>query len=329
MAEWGQPGYRARQIWHAVYRRGALDPAALTELPEALRLRLETDYAIRSLTETARQVSRDGRATKLLLSTDTGDPVEAVLMRYDRRRTACISSQSGCGMGCSFCATGQLGLLRNLSAGEIVEQVLLLSRDEPLTNVVLMGMGEPFHNYDASLEAVDRMIDPEGLRLGARRITISTVGIVPMIRRFTEERRQVNLAVSLHAATDELRDRLVPINRRYPLPELIEACRDYVRQTRRRLSFEWALIEDVNDGPEQAQALARWLKGMLCHVNLIPLNPTRGYDGRAPEAGRAEVFRTALKSRGIECTLRLRRGIDIQAGCGQLAGRANAGAGAA
>lgn len=324
MAGWGEEPYRARQIWNAVYRRGVDHPSALSDLPSGLRRRLDEAFTFRSLLETARQSSRDGRTTKLLLSTTTGDPVEAVLMRYDRRLTACISTQSGCGMDCSFCATGQLGFRRNLSVGEIVEQVLALSHERPLTNVVLMGMGEPFHNYDASLSAIDRLTHPEGLRLGARRITISTVGLVPMIRRFTDERRQVNLAVSLHAATDELRDRLVPINRRYPLADLLEACRDYVRVTRRRLTFEWALIRDVNDGADQAQALAERVRALMCHVNLIPLNPTDGFGGHASDAERAEAFVQALKSRNIACTLRVRRGIDIQAGCGQLAGRSAA-----
>ncbi|HSR48915.1 MAG TPA: 23S rRNA (adenine(2503)-C2)-methyltransferase, partial [Anaerolineales bacterium] len=189
------------------------------------------------------------------------------------------------------------------------------------TNIVFMGMGEPFHNYEASLDAVNRLTDPEGLRFGARRITLSTVGIVPMIRRFTEERRQVNLAVSLHAATDALRDDLVPINRRYPLAELFEACRDYVRVTRRRLTFEWALIQNLNDGQDQARALVERIQGMLCHVNLIPLNPTQGFAGGAPDPARAEAFRAALAAAGLSVTLRVRRGIDIQAGCGQLAGR--------
>jgi 23S rRNA (adenine2503-C2)-methyltransferase len=317
---WGEPGYRARQIWRAVYQRGVDQPASLTELPLELRRSLEQAFAFRSLTEVAHKTSEDGRTTKWLLGrSDETARIEAVLMKYDRRRTGCISTQAGCGMGCSFCATGQMGFVRNLSPGEIVEQVLRLGRAQPLTNIVLMGMGEPFHNYDASLAAVDRLTDPEGLRFGARRITISTVGLAPQIRRFAAERRQVNLAVSLHAATDALRDQLVPINKRYPLEALRQACLEYLETTRRRLTFEWALIEGVNDGSEQAQALARWVRGMLCHVNLIPLNPTKGYAGRATETQRAEAFRSVLTAQGIPNTLRVRRGIDIQAGCGQLA----------
>jgi 23S rRNA (adenine2503-C2)-methyltransferase len=316
----GDPAYRARQLWRAIYQRGAEDPAALTDLPAPLRQALDREFRFRTLTSFDERTSADGRTTKWLFGRDEEEArFESVLMTYDRRRTACISTQSGCGMGCSFCATGQMGFARNLTTGEIVEQVLRLHRREPLTNIVLMGMGEPFHNYEASLAAVDRLIDPAGMRFGARRITISTVGLVPQIRRFAAERRQVNLAVSLHAATDELRDVLVPINRRYPLEALRSACREYLETTRRRLTFEWALIDGVNDGSEQAQALGRWLEGMLCHVNLIPLNPTRGYRGRATELSRAEAFRSVLTARGIPSTLRVRRGIDIQAGCGQLA----------
>jgi 23S rRNA (adenine2503-C2)-methyltransferase len=320
LAASGEPAYRARQIWHAVYRRGVEDASALTDLPAQLRQALADAFDLRTLKALAQTTSSDGLTTKWLFGRgDEAARFEAVLMTYDRRRTACVSTQAGCGMGCSFCATGQMGFVRNLSPGEIVEQVLRLGRARPLTNVVLMGMGEPFHNYDAVMAALDRLTDPVGLHFGARRITISTVGLAPQIRRFAAERRQVNLAVSLHAATDELRDELVPVNRKFPLAVLREACLEYVRTTRRRLTFEWALIEGVNDGSEQAQALGRWLDGLLSHVNLIPLNPTRGFRGRATEVSRAEAFRSVLSARGIPSTLRVRRGIDIQAGCGQLA----------
>ena len=227
-------------------------------------------------------------------------------------------------MGCVFCATGQMGFRRNLTSGEIIEQVLVYARQlkengDKVSNVVLMGMGEPFHNYDATLNAIDRLNHPEGFNLGARRFTISAVGLVPQIRRFTQEQRQVNLAVSLHAADDELRSSMLPINRKYPLSELMEACREYVQHTHRRITFEWALIRDVNDSPEQAHHLATLAGGILCHVNLIPLNPTRRYSGQGTTRERASAFKAALESHGIPCTIRLRRGIDIQAGCGQLA----------
>ena len=250
--------------------------------------------------------------------------IETVLMGYESRRTTCISTQAGCAMGCVFCATGQMGFRRHLSAGEIVEQVLWFARelkaaDDHLTNIVVMGMGEPFHNYDATMEAVDRLNDPRGFNFGARRITISTVGLVPMIERFAAEKRQVNLAVSLHAATDDLRAELLPINRKYPLAVLFAAVRRYYAETHRRVTFEWALIEGKNDTPEQARALASWVKGLPCHVNVIPLNPTRDYAGQATTRERAAAFKAALESYGIPCTIRVRRGIDINAGCGQLA----------
>lgn len=328
LGEWGEPAYRARQVWQGIYRRLADSPESLTGLPGPLRLRLGEHLSFSSSEIKAVARSKDGGTEKLLLALPGGQAIEAVLMRYERRRTACISTQSGCGMGCVFCATGQMGFKRNLAAGEIVEQVLLFARrlartGEHLTNIVVMGMGEPFHNYEATMLAIDRLNDREGFNFGARRFTISTVGLVPMIERFTQEDRQVNLAVSLHAATDDLRSQLLPINRRYPLSVLMLACRDYVRHTGRRLSFEWALIRGLNDTPEQAEALAGLLEGLNCHVNLIPLNPTKKYPGEPTQRERASAFSDHLVRRGIACTIRLRRGIDIQAGCGQLATEAS------
>jgi 23S rRNA (adenine2503-C2)-methyltransferase len=236
----------------------------------------------------------------------------------------CISTQAGCGMGCTFCATGQMGFRRHLSSGEIVEQVLYYARQlaeigEQVTNVVLMGMGEPFHNYDATLAAIDRLNDPDGFNLGARRFTISKVGLIPMIERFANEHRQVNLAISLHAVDDELRSSMLPINKKYPIQDLLATCRNYVRKTNRRITFEWALIYGVNDTPETASRLGQLLQGMVCHVNVIPLNPTRGFQGQATTRERAQAFKEELEKQGIPCTIRMRRGIDIQAGCGQLA----------
>ena len=245
-------------------------------------------------------------------------------MRYKERRTICISTQVGCAMGCVFCATGQMGFKRNLSSGEIVAQVLYyarLFREEGagITNVVVMGMGEPFHNYENTMEAVDRLNDTDGFSLGARRFTVSTVGLIPAILRFTREKRQINLAISLHAADDTLRASMLPINNTYPLDDLLAACHDYVMTTRRRITFEWALVNGINDTPEQAHLLAGKLKGLLCHVNAIPLNPTKGYSGEATTKSHANAFKQILNGYHIPCTIRLRRGIDIQAGCGQLA----------
>jgi 23S rRNA (adenine2503-C2)-methyltransferase len=334
---WGEPAYRAKQVWTRFYVGLAASLDEMSELPKALRQRLAQETILGRLTPRAEQRSSDGQTRKVLFALPDGAQVEAVLMGYERRRTACISTQAGCGMGCSFCATGQGGLQRNLSSGEIVEQVLFFARESPIpnlqsraprhpspiTNIVFMGMGEPFANYNQVMAAVRRLNDPSGFNFGARRMTISTVGLVPGIKRFAAENIQVNLAVSLHGATDDLRRRLVPINKQYPLSALLPAVREYIAQTHRRVSFEWALIEGVNDTPEQARALAALVKGMLCHVNLIPLNPTSGYPGAASTRERIAAFRSVLESAGIPNTLRLRRGIDIQAGCGQLRQRAS------
>lgn len=328
IAAWEEPAYRAQQIWHALYVMLVERADQITTLPKELRARLANEYRFQSLSEIRKLTSIDGRTEKSLLTLLDGKSIEVVLMRYRERRTACISTQVGCAMGCSFCATGGMGFSRHLSAGEIVEQVLhtarqLAAEGDRLTNVVVMGMGEPFHNYDATVEAIERLNDSQGFNFGARRFTVSTVGLVPMIERFGEDLSQVNLAVSLHAATNELRDALLPVNRRYPLDVLLEACRGHVRRTGRRITFEWALIDGVNDAPEQAHALCRLVEGLNCHVNLIPLNPIRGYSGAAsPESGVA-AFRDILRGCGVPTTVRVRRGIEIEAGCGQLATETN------
>jgi len=320
---WGEPGYRADQVWEWLYIHLATDFRQMTNLPKELRARLTDEVRIGVPEVVATQRSSDGRTRKDLLRLDDGETVETVLMRYEDRRTACISTQIGCSIGCDFCATGQMGFQRDLTTGEIVAQVLHFARvleeqDDRLTNVVLMGMGEPLLNYDASVGAIYRLIDPDGFRFGQRRITLSTVGIVPNIRRLAKEELQITLAISLHAATDDLRDRLVPINRRYNLEELFRACFDYVERTGRRVSFEWVLIEGVNDTPAQAKALAARLAGLLAHVNLIPLNPTPEYDERPPSQERIQAFTNELDHRGVSYTIRVRRGINIRAGCGQL-----------
>ena len=239
------------------------------------------------------------------------------------RHTVCISSQVGCAMGCVFCATGQMGLLRNMTPGEIVAQVLFAERllrrtGRHVTNVVYMGMGEPLANFNHVWRSVELLHDSAGFNLGARRITISTVGLVPGMEKLAEQGLPVNLALSVHGATDEVRDAIVPINMRFKLRDIITAARHYIEKTGRRLTVEWVLIQDVNDMPEQAEKLADLLDGMLVHVNLIPLNPTPGYTGKTPTPARAYAFRDILAGRGIPTTLRMRRGIDVQAGCGQL-----------
>jgi len=324
VATWGEPAYRARQIWQGLYQNLWGEPDQFTTLPKELRIRLGTELTFSRLQKEQVLQSTDGETEKTLFRMPDQRAIETVLMRYRERRTLCISTQAGCGMGCVFCATGQMGFQRNLSSGEIVEQVVYYARqlqavNEKVTNIVVMGMGEPFHNYDATLRSIDQLAHPEGMALGARRFTISTVGLVPAIRRFTAERRQVNLAISLHSADDEHRTALLPINKKYPIAEVIQACREYVDQTHRRVTFEWALIKDVNDGMDQARALAALLQNLLCHVNVIPLNPTHGYAGQATTRPRALAFKAELERHGIPCSIRLRRGIDIQAGCGQLA----------
>ena len=332
LLSWSQPAYRAGQVWAGLYRQLWEQPGQFTSLPGDLRQRLAEAFGLPAgspttfshLTPLTVLQSSDGETTKTLLGLPDGQNIEAVLMRYARRRTLCISTQAGCAMGCTFCATGQMGFRRHLTSGEIVEQVLhyarqLAAQGEQVTNIVLMGMGEPFHNYEATMAAIDRLNHPQGYNFGERRFTISTVGLVPLIERFTAEHRQVNLAVSLHAADDTLRSSMLPVNRKYPLEALLAACRLYVKSTRRRITFEWALIRDVNDNLDQARRLAQRLKGLLCHVNIIPLNPTRQYPGQATTRQRALEFQAELERHGIPCTIRLRRGVDIQAGCGQLA----------
>ncbi len=324
LQSWGEPKFRVQQIWEWLYDKRASSFDQMTNLPKRLRDRLAAETALGQLELVTEQSSHDG-TNKRLYRLHDGQLIEAVLMPYDdERRTACISTQAGCVMGCVFCATGQMGFLRHLSAGEIVEQVLWFARDlkaknDRLTHVVVMGMGEPLHNYDATMAAIDRLNDPEGFNFGARRITISTVGLAPMIERFAAEKRQVNLAISLHAATDDLRTELLPINKKYPLAVLFAAVRKYYETTRRRVTFEWALIQGKNDSVQQARAFVALAKGLPCHVNVIPLNPTRGYAGQATTRERAAVFKAMLEANGIPCTIRVRRGIDINAGCGQLA----------
>ncbi|MBO0713814.1 MAG: 23S rRNA (adenine(2503)-C(2))-methyltransferase RlmN [Acidimicrobiales bacterium] len=323
----GEPPYRARQVWDGLYRHLA-EPAALTTLPRPLRDRLADDRQLApSLSLAGAWTTDRGRTEKWLWRLADGAKVESVLMRYPRRATVCVSSQAGCAIGCPFCATGQAGLRRNLTVGEIVEQVaraMAACRDagerpaRPLSNVVFMGMGEPLANYDRVWEAVERICGDLGL--SARHVTISTVGVVPGIRRLATERLPVGLAVSLHAANDQLRDRLVPLNRRYPLSELLAACRDYRRATRRRISFEWALIEGVNDAARDAEELAGVARPLSAHVNLIPLNRTRGYGGRGPSGDAVTRFAGWLEEAGLRVTVRDTRGSDIEAACGQLAG---------
>jgi 23S rRNA (adenine2503-C2)-methyltransferase len=379
----GLPVFRSKQILHWLYTDLVTDFQSMTNVPLDLRRRLAEQYRIGSAQVVTQQISAEGDTRKVLLRFEDGATVETVLMLYYDRATVCVSSQVGCAMGCVFCATGQMGFTRNLTAGEIVEQVLVFSRwlrqnpytppapavaprppvfadrrpgpppmgrgpapravfparrggppmrvplprplpppaPRPLTavtNVVFMGMGEPLINYDNLWQAIRTLNSPDALALGARRMTVSTVGVVPRIRRFTREDLAVNLAISLHAANDTLRSRLAPLNEKYPLAALMDACREYIAVTHRRLTFEYALIAGENDSIEAADELGRLLHGMLAHVNLIPLNPVPGTGLSATPREQVRAFAAAVERHGVPCTVRIERGQDIAAACGQL-----------
>ena len=314
----GEPAYRVGQVWDGLHTR-AQRPEEMTDLPAALRATLRETLPP-AMTEVACRSADDGETTKWLWSLSGGARVETVLMRYRDRVTVCVSTQAGCAMACRFCATGQAGFQRHLTQGEIVEQVaaaVRAARPRRLSHVVFMGMGEPLANYDQVWGAVTRLHAEMGL--SARHLTLSTVGIVPGIRRLAAETLPVTLAVSLHAANDALRDELVPINRRYPLGVLAEACAAYVAASGRRLSIEWAMIDGVNDREVDAAELVAFARPLGAHVNLIPLNPTPGYAvvGSPPE--RVRSFRERLQSLGTNATIRVTRGVEIDAACGQLA----------
>lgn len=267
--------------------------------------------------------SSDGLTQKFLLRLRDGQEIETVLMGYTGRYTVCVSTQAGCAMGCVFCATGQMGFVRHLRPGEIVGQVLharriLRARGERLRNIVLMGMGEPMHNYENVMKALAMISDTRGCNIGPSKISISTVGVVPGIRRLADEDRPYNLAISLHGSTEEERAALIPANQRWPLHELISACRYYWEKTGRRIFFAWTLIAGVNDTAEHARRVVTLLSGLDAHLNLIPLNETAGYGGRESADSSAGIFHQIIQAGGIPCTIRQRRGIDVAAGCGQL-----------
>ncbi len=355
---WGQPAYRARQLYRQLYVNYARDPQAMTDLPQPLRQRLAQETVAGRLEQVQVQVADGDQTRKALFRLPDGAVIESVLMVYPGRATVCVSTQAGCAMGCVFCATGRMGLLRNLSPGDIVEQVLWAARElramggdgqaaaprpaddstvwwgedsggkpqasslkplaSHLTNIVFMGMGEPFANYDRWWQAVERLHDPQGFNMGARGMTVSTVGLPPGIRRLADAGLPVNLAISLHAPDDALRSDLMPVNKRYPIAALLDATREYIAKTRRRVSFEYVLLQGRNDAPEHAAALAELLDGMLCHVNLIPWNPVPGMPLTRSHQERVREFQRILQER-VPCTVRQERGVAIAAACGQLA----------
>lgn len=337
LAGWKQPAFRARQVYSQLYKKLATAAQTMTDLPVALRERLAAETHIGTLRLLREQTADGGLTRKTLWNLEGNAVIETVLMIYPPdRATVCVSTQAGCAMGCVFCATGKMGLLRNVSAGEILEQViyferylrqqaphLALERGETLpnhiTNLVFMGMGEPFANYDRWWEAVQRLNDKQGFNLGARNMTVSTVGLVKGIRRLADEPMQINLAVSLHAPNDALRSALMPVNDHFNLAELMDAVRYYTDQTRRRVSFEYVLLEGKNDTPASAAELAELIKGMLCHVNLIPWNPIPGMPLTRSHRERVIAFQQVVQTAGVSCTVRVERGIEIAAACGQLA----------
>lgn len=319
----GQPSFRVDQIWRGLYERND-DLQAVTDLPKALRADLASSFgpALRLLSE---QRTSDDRTVKWLWGLPDNTNIETVLMHYPGRSTVCVSSQAGCAMACGFCATGQAGFDRNLSVGEILEQIAAARKaahPRRLSNVVFMGMGEPLANYDRLAQSLHRITSDFGI--GARHITVSTIGLVPQIERLAAEGLQIGLAVSLHAANDDLRTELVPVNKLHPISDLIEASRNFREVTGRRVSFEWAMISDVNDSDADADELIAVALAARAHVNLIPLNPTPGWPtvGSPPE--RINSFVQRLQSQGVNATVRANRGTDIDAACGQLAASASA-----
>jgi 23S rRNA (adenine2503-C2)-methyltransferase len=320
----GLKPFQGAQIFRWIHKKHVFDFESMTDLSKDLRRLLQERCEGSRLQLVRMSASPRSQGTKkALLRLADGETVESVLIRDGDRVTLCLSTQVGCAVKCAFCATGLSGYTRNLSPGEIVEQALYLLRDEQLgertPNIVYMGMGEPFRNYDATAKSIRLLMRPEGLHIGARKITVSTSGDVPGIQRFAEEDWQVRLSVSLHAANDDLRTRLVPLNKKYPLQALMGAVRDYVGATARHITFEWTLLEGVNDGPEQADELARLVKHLpAVTVNLIPYNPVAGTGFQPPARHVCEAFRERLEQRGINATLRKEQGQDIDAACGQL-----------
>jgi 23S rRNA (adenine2503-C2)-methyltransferase len=340
--ERGEPPFRAKQLFSWLYQRLVTDFSAMTNLPQSLRSQLAQEASIGPMIVRSEQHSKDDRTRKILLELDDGKLIESVLMLYppigesSARATVCVSTQAGCAFGCTFCATGQMGFDRHLTAGEIVAQVLFFARElrdapwsakglpgsapiDHITNIVLMGMGEPLHNYDNVLQALRILNNLDGFNLGARHMTVSTVGLVPAIRKLSQEPLQVNLAISLHAPTDELRSQTMPINKKYPLEELLAACKDYIAATGRQVTFEYVLLAGVNDTAAHAHLLSELLVPLkqFAHVNCIPVNATSA-DYKSPSGESIRAFRNILFEHGVSNSVRAERGDDIAAACGQL-----------
>ena len=347
MLEMGEKTFRSNQLWRSIYHEVSESFEEMSTLSKTFRKSLAEKYSISSLTEVMALTSSDGTTSKSLYRLHDGELIETVMMRYEsdghrrNRKTACISTQAGCALGCTFCATGQQGFRRNLTVGEIVAQVIEMQRVgiaedqaqidggkrtkgelQGVTNVVFMGMGEPLANYKNTVSAIRVLNDGQGLNIGARHITVSTVGLIPEILKLADEDLQINLAISLHAPDNVTRSQTMPVNKRYPVEELINSCHRYADKTKRRIFFEYVLLKEQNDSIEQAQKLGRLLNGLHCHVNLIPVNPTAQGPFERTDLVNAKTFQGGLKQYGIPSTIRMEKGIDINAGCGQLRERA-------
>jgi len=321
LVSFGYPGYHARQIFNWIYKKGAVDFAQMSDLAQGLRDKLQENFCISGLEMTGQLKSRDGTKKMLFKLKDSGI-VEAVMIPSRDRATGCISTQVGCKFGCRFCASGVSGFKRNLTCFEIIEEILVLKREalpDNLTHLVFMGTGEPLDNYEEVLKAIKIINSPDGFNIGARRITVSTSGIIPGIQRLAGEGLQIELSVSLHAANDELRSSFMPVNRKYPLKELISSCKEYSAKTNRQITFEYILIKGLNSDLRSAQDLAKLLGGWrLAKVNLIPSNPIAELEVEAPDRRDVLLFKDYLEKRGLNVTLRKERGEDINAACGQL-----------
>ena len=322
----GQPGFRAKQIFHWVHQKLVTEFSAMTDQPKTLLAKLEESFYIAAPKIERRQEAKDGTVKYLLRMAD-GNCIETVVMRYHYGNTVCVSTQVGCRMGCRFCASTQGGRVRNLTAGEIANEVYAAARDtgERVSHIVLMGIGEPLDNFDEVMKFLENITSPEGVNIGMRNISLSTCGLVPMIYKLAERHLGLTLSVSLHAPTDEMRSSMMPVNDVYPVEQLIRACRDYQQETGRRVSFEYSMVNGVNDSPQTARRLAQLIKGMGAHVNLIPINPVDGSPYSATDAANVKRFQTLLTELGVNATVRRRLGTDISAACGQLRREAKGG----
>jgi 23S rRNA (adenine2503-C2)-methyltransferase len=320
LASMGEKPFRARQIMEWVYKKQTYDFAQMSNLAKVLRDRLVQEFRVSALVmHRVQRSQRDGTA-KYLFRCEDGQLVESVFLPHEGRNTACLSTQVGCAMGCKFCATGESGFARNLTPGEIVAQVIGMEADQgqEIHNLVLMGMGEPLHNWDNVREGMSALLDPAGRNWGPRKITLSTCGVVSGIDKLTESGLKLRLAVSLHAADDQIRSQIMPINQRYPLKELFRSLRDYQKATELQLTFEYTLFKGLNDSRDQAHAVASLLKGLDAKINLIPYNPVSGLAFQAPDFGEVVAFQEVLKERGLIAMVRTEKGGDIDAACGQL-----------